>query len=41
MCIKAANEIFIRRQLNTLKELVKEYELTDMMLVLLTQNIAN
>lgn len=40
--IKAATEMFIRRWLITLKELVKEYDLTvDVMLVTSTQNMAD
>ena len=39
---KAASEMLIRRQLSTLKELVKEYALTvDVMLVPSTQNIVD
>ena len=42
MHTKAVNKMFIRKQLNTLKELVKENELTvDMILVPLTLNIAD
>ena len=41
MHTKAANKMLIRRRPNTLKELVKEYLIVDVKLVLSTQNIAN
>lgn len=42
VCTKAASEILIRRQLSTLKVLVKEYELTvAVTLVISTQNMAD